>query len=82
MSYRASREDLISAFRNYWEARSAVNAFLEERVAWFWPESQEPPPEPKPWTQDALEELESLEAREQEAYEEWVRIRQAFGGSA
>lgn len=78
MTDRASREDLISAFRNYWEARGAVNAFLGEHSAWFWPESEEPPGEAKPWTQEALQELVSLEAREQGAYEEWVRVRQAF----
>lgn len=75
MTNRSSREVLISAFRNYWEARSAVNAFLAEHMAWFWLESEEPPPEPKPWTHEALEQWASLEAREQEAYEEWVRVR-------
>jgi hypothetical protein len=79
MTNRVSREHLISAFRNFWEARSTVNAFLAEHMAWFWTESQEPPPEPKAWTQEALEDLESLEAREQEVYEEWLRVRQPFG---
>ena len=78
MTNRGSREDVISAFQNYWQARSAVNAFFEEHIAWFWPESEEPPPKPKPWTQETLEELESLEARKQEAYEEWVRVHQAL----
>lgn len=82
MSNRVSREDIISAFQNYWEARNAVNAFCEERMALFWPESEKPPPEPKAWTQQALEELESLRAKEQKAYEEWVRVCQAFGGQA
>lgn len=79
MAEKVSREDYISALRAYLDARSAVNAFFGEHVAWFWPESEEPPPEPKPWTQEALEELETLEAREQEALQKWDRTRRAFG---
>lgn len=80
MSEEFAIEALKAATREWVEGSEAVRRWREEHIAFWWPESQEAPAEPKPVTREALDEVEKLQLAEQKAHEKWRRINRGLLG--
>ncbi|HUW09027.1 MAG TPA: hypothetical protein VM537_04820 [Anaerolineae bacterium] len=79
MSQEPSREDFAAATKEWVEADLAVQTWLREHFAAYYPDSAEPmPPEPKAVTRESLAELKTLQLAAQTAREKWARINSAY----
>jgi 1,2-phenylacetyl-CoA epoxidase catalytic subunit len=83
MSEEAARKALASSARKWVKATEAKTQWMQDHIAFWWPESGEPaPPEPKLVTQAALDEYERLTLEEQEAKQQFARAtRELLGRS-
>lgn len=80
MSEEISMEALGAAAQEWIEASEAVHRWKQEHMAFWWPESQEPPAAPKVVTQEALDQLERLRLEEQKAQDRFNRINRGLLG--
>lgn len=81
MSEEFTMRDLEAAARKWVQASEAVRRWRDEHIAFWWPDSGEPPPpEPKPVTRQALDEGKRLVEEERKAHEEFDRVNRGLLG--